>query len=165
MGIALAVACSLAFAGLDATRKELLRTYSPLSLLAVLSLCQSILYGVWVWADGWAISWSEYAWVLAALVILQTAANLLLMKALEISELGRVIPFLSLTPVLTGLSGMLGLDQQPEAEQWVGIGLVTIGSVGLAARRNAEGRLGVDRGSAMAMTVGTKTAATRSTSR
>jgi drug/metabolite transporter (DMT)-like permease len=89
-------------------------------------------------------------------VLLQLSANLLLLKALEVSDLSRTIPFLALTPVLSGFAGQVALGQLPNALQWTGIASVSIGAGLLAfvrsdGKSDGGGSVALDRGSLMAV--------------
>jgi drug/metabolite transporter (DMT)-like permease len=151
VGLVLALACAVAFAGLDSVRKHLVASIDGLTLLFVLSAAQSVVYTGWVLSAGWRLE-PSYGVVGPAVVVLQIVANLLLLRALAVSSLSRTIPFLSLTPVLTGVLGQLALGQAPADLQWAGIVAVTAGTLGLSLGR-AEGGLRFDRGSLMALAV------------
>jgi len=159
-GWLLAAGGGVCFAALDAIRKRLVETVDTLSLLLVLSVGNTVIYGAWVALTGPKLDLNAYAPVGAPAVILQLAANLLLLKALEVSDLSRTIPFLALTPVLSGFAGQVALGQLPNALQWTGIAAVSIGAGLLAFVRSGPGdgaapadsrSLAVDRGSLMAL--------------
>jgi len=151
-GWLLAAAGGICFAALDAIRKRLVERVDTISLLMVLSVGNTVVYGAWVAFAGFEIDARAYATVGAPAVILQLAANLLLLKALESTDLSRTIPFLALTPVLGGVAGQIALGQLPNAIQWLGITAVSVGAGLLAFVRSGSGeRPGVDRGSLMAL--------------
>ncbi|MGF1510248.1 MAG: EamA family transporter [Myxococcota bacterium] len=152
MGFILCFGCAVAFSGLDASRKHLLQTFDPLTLLALLSAAQGLVYVGWVGASAWRVL-PEYIPLGASVVVLQILANLLLLKALSISSLSRIIPFLSLTPVLTGLFGQATLGQAPSSFQWIGIFSVTIGTLMLSWVRGAAEAPGFDKGTVMTLGV------------
>lgn len=141
-GVALALGSGLAFSGLDAVRKSLLQRIDPWALLFLLSLGQGTMYALWTTLDGaaWAeIDWGPYLPDLTGLTALQMAANMLFLQALKVGDLSRVVPFLSLTPVLTALAGLGALGESPDGATWIGIGLVTAGTVAVATARVAHG--------------------------
>lgn len=152
LGVLLAVGCGLAYGGLDAVRKALLQTYRPIALLIQLTLAQSLLYGVWVGWVGFRAT-DAYLPYGASIVVLQILANLLLLRALSVSELGRTIPFLSLTPVFTAGIGAVALGEAPNEFQWLGTVFVTLGAGLLALLPRRTGGLTIDLGSMMAIGV------------
>jgi len=107
---------------------------------------------VWVALTELRLEPSQYAIVGVPALVLQLGANLLLLKALEVSDLSRTIPFLALTPVLSGLAGQVALGQLPNVLQWIGIGSVSVGA-GMLAFVRSDGRRSprLDRGSLMAI--------------
>lgn len=151
-GWLLAAGGGVCFAALDAIRKRLVEDVDTLSLLLVLSVGNTAIYGTWVALTGPELDPGAYLVVGGPAVLLQLSANLLLLKALEVSDLSRTIPFLALTPVLSGFAGQIALGQLPNALQWTGIASVSIGA-GLLAFVRSDGRRSVslDRGSLMAV--------------
>lgn len=151
-GWLLAAGGGVCFAALDAIRKRLVERLDTLSLLLVLSIGNTVIYGGWVLTTELQLDAGAYALVGGPAVLMQLAANLLLLKALEVSDLSRTIPFLALTPVLSGLAGQVALGQLPNALQWTGIASVSVGA-GLLAFVRSDGRreLRIDRGSLMAV--------------
>jgi len=152
VGVLLAAGCGVAYGGLDAIRKALLKTYGPVALLIQLTLAQTVFYAAWAGVAGFRFT-QDYLAYGATVVVLQIAANLLLLQALSISELGRTIPFLSLTPVFTAAIGWLTLDEAPNEAQWAGTVCVTLGAGLLAFLPNRTGRWRVDGGSVLAILV------------
>ncbi|MEM9114626.1 MAG: DMT family transporter [Myxococcota bacterium] len=152
LGVLLAVGCGLAYGGLDAVRKALLESYRPIALLIQLTLAQSIAYATWVGGVGFRVT-GDYLPYGAAVAVLQIAANLLLLEALKISELGRTIPFLSLTPIFTAGIGAVALGEAPGELQWLGTSFVTLGAALLALVPSRSGGLRIDFGSGLAISV------------
>lgn len=152
LGVLLAAGCGVAYGGLDAIRKALLKSYGPVALLIQLTIAQSVLYAAWAGVVGFRFT-SDYLPYGATVVVLQIGANLLLLQALNISELGRTIPFLSLTPVFTAAIGWVALDEAPNETQWAGTVCVTLGAGLLAFLPTKAGRLRVDGGSVLAILV------------
>lgn len=151
-GWLLAAGGGACFAALDAIRKRLVERVDTFSLLLVLSVGNSVVYAGWVALAGPRLDPGSYIVVGGPAVLFQLAANLLLLKALEVSDLSRTIPFLALTPVLSGLAGQVALSQLPSAVQWAGIASVSAGAGLLAfVRSDGHGRMTLDRGSLMAI--------------
>ncbi len=82
------------------------------------------------------------AWTLLAVAV-AVAANLLLIRALQLSPLSLTTPYLSFTPVATLLSGALLLGQWPGAIGLVGVAIVVAGAFMLSPG-GATRRLGLD---------------------
>lgn len=157
-GTLYALASGLCFAGLDSIRKHLLARLDSWSLLFLLSVGQAASYAIWLLLDpGFqvlsSLEWSRYVGPLGLVAVLQIGANLLFLEALHVGDLSRIVPFLSLTPVMTGLGARLALQQQPTAAEWTGIVLVTVGTVLVAAVRSAGQTWRLDRASVMTMGV------------
>jgi drug/metabolite transporter (DMT)-like permease len=138
------VASGAAWAGLDAIRKRLGGELSPLAILLGISAAGLPVYVVLGAAE--AVAWLEapaaarasfeldalLAWTLLALVV-AVAANLLLIRALQLSPLSLTTPYLSFTPVATLLSGALLLGQMPAAAGLLGVAIVVVGAFVLNA--------------------------------
>ncbi len=71
-------------------------------------------------------------------VVVAVVANLLLIRALQLSPLSLTTPYLSFTPVATLLTGSLLLRQTPSALGLAGVGVVVLGAFVLNAGSAAE---------------------------
>jgi drug/metabolite transporter (DMT)-like permease len=89
------------------------------------------------------LSWrmqSEY-WLLALPSIACNAmANLLFVRALQLSDLSLTIPYLSLTPVMAVFSGWLVVGEQPALVGIAGVAVIAIGA--LVLNPSAAGEFG-----------------------
>ncbi len=141
----------ICFAALDAIRKRLVQRVDMLALLTAISAGNAVLYAAWVYFSPGTIAWTSYVQVGIPALVLQLTANLTLLRALQVSDLSRTIPFLGLTPVLSGLAGQYALAQWPRPGQWAGIAAVSLGAGLLAFVRSHPHRAGLDRGSLLAM--------------
>jgi drug/metabolite transporter (DMT)-like permease len=130
-GLVIAFIGAACWAGLDVTRKLLVRGMEPVAAAGWLALLNAPVF------LGWALlapgpSPSPGYWLPGGTaLVLQVAANVLFFRALFLSPLSLTIPFLSLTPVFTSLIALVLLDEHPSTLQWAGIVLVVLGALGL----------------------------------
>ena len=140
-GLGLTVASGLGWVGADALRKGLAERLTALELAVGLHVCQLpiIALGLWVGLQlgdsselAEILSWhlqSQY-WLLALPSIACNAmANLLFVRALQLSDLSLTIPYLSLTPVLAVLSGWLVLGEAPGILGLAGVVVIAVGAL------------------------------------
>jgi drug/metabolite transporter (DMT)-like permease len=135
VGLALgfAVLSSLCWAGLDATRKHLSSETSAVALVTVLSLGQLPIYVAWWASAGGRIEDPAYFGPALVEIGLNVAANLLFVRAVEISPLSVTIPFLSFTPVFATAIAIPLLGELPDPVQLAGIAAVVLGAIILAS--------------------------------
>jgi drug/metabolite transporter (DMT)-like permease len=74
-------------------------------------------------------------------VLLNTLANLLFVRAVQLSPLSLTVPLLSLTPVFTTLMSLLIVHEVPTLQQTCGILFVVAGALSLHAGRESQTRL------------------------
>lgn len=144
MGILLALGAALGWAGLDASRKVLVRDLAPTVLVVWLTVGQALPFLVWSLAVG---RWPEpgYAAPGLACLGLNVLANVAFVQAVKVSPLSLTIPYLSLTPVFTTLVAVPLLGEIPASVQLAGIGAVVIGALllhGGGAKEAGAGWLG-----------------------
>ena len=133
-GLVLAGLCALAWAGLDAVRKQLSGAIAPLPLLALLNLGLVPIFAAWwAFAGGAITDLGAYLVPASIALVLQITANVLFFAALRASPLSLTIPFLGLTPAFATLVGALVLDEQPSLAQGAGAGLVVLGALTLGS--------------------------------
>ncbi|MEL6189650.1 MAG: DMT family transporter, partial [Myxococcota bacterium] len=151
VGPLLAFGSALAYAGFDATRKQAGLHLHPLSLTAWLQVVSLPFYGAWAAVVGWHL---EATWWGAGVVsiLLQASANALFLWALVLAPLSRTVPFLALTPVLSGLAAWALLGETPTPRALAGMALVTLGAFALAVVRGHDG-VRVERGSVLVVIV------------
>lgn len=147
LGLAVALGGAACWAGLDATRKALVRDVPPALAAMWLSVGQVPFFAVALAFDA-QLQPGYWPPGLSALG-LQVVANLLFMKAIHISALSATIPFLSFTPVFAAFVAIPLLGELPSRWQWAGIALVVVGAVSLHARGDAPLWRRLDAGSAM----------------
>jgi drug/metabolite transporter (DMT)-like permease len=146
LAFAFAFAASLSWAGLDATRKLLSTEVSAVALVAVLSAGQVPLYLAWWAAEPGTISSLDYLAPGLLEVAFNVAANLLFVRAVEISPLSVTIPFLSFTPVFATAIAVPTLGELPGPPQLIGIGAVVLGALILGsgqAMQQGRGPFGI----------------------
>lgn len=133
-GLAAVAACALSFSGLDLMRKVLTRHLRPLPLLVYMTFGTVPLFGVWWAIEGGGLPAPGYFAPAVASVLLNTVANLLMLRAVRVSPLSLTIPLLSLTPVFSSLVAVPVLGERLGGRQIVGIALVVFGALFLHLR-------------------------------
>ncbi|PRP90098.1 4-amino-4-deoxy-L-arabinose-phosphoundecaprenol flippase subunit ArnE [Enhygromyxa salina] len=142
-GLALAVVCAFAWAGLDVVRKQLSAALAPMPLIVLLNLGLLPVFGAWwVIAGGTITDASAYAVPGGLALALQLVANLLFLAAVRASPLSLTVPFLALTPVFATLVGALTLGERPGPLQLLGVALVVVGALILGSREDPGRDLG-----------------------
>lgn len=131
LGILLSLLSGLAWAGLDSQRKALGTKIGSLPLLVVLALGQAPVFLAWALATH---ARATPGYVLPALgsLAINVAANLLFLRAVQLSALSKTVPFLAFTPVFAALNALVLLGELPSTLAWFGIGCVGAGGVLLA---------------------------------
>ena len=137
-----AFASGLGWAGLDIARKKLARDFRPTILAGGLSLGLAVLFGASTLVSSASLQLSAYVRPAAISIALGLAIQVLILESLRRSELSRTIPLLSMTPVTTALFGLAVLGERPSPRQWIGIGLVFMGAIGLGLTRRVTGPAG-----------------------
>lgn len=140
IGLGLALATSLAWARLDASRKALVRDVAPIPLVVVMTFGQAPLFLVWAARDG---GWLGPGYAIPGLTVLglNVLSNVAFVQAIRISPLSLTIPFLSFTPVFTTLVAVPLLGEVPSPVQLAGIGTVVLGAMVLHSGRGSGGGL------------------------
>ncbi len=143
LGFLLALFCALFWAALDISRKKLGREMTAtgavagLMLLHILFLNPLLITGSVVDGDGAVydtllVGYPELEWLYFAptslSIVLNLAANLLFLRAVQISPLSLTTPYLAFTPVFTAISALIVLGQIPTTAGWVGIVIVCLGA-------------------------------------
>jgi drug/metabolite transporter (DMT)-like permease len=141
IGLVLACACALAWAGLDVFRKQLGGAIAPVPLLFLLNVGLLPVFALW-WliAGGTITDVGAYAPAAGAALVLQIIANILFLAALRASPLSLTIPFLALTPVFATVLGVVVLGERPEPIQLGGITLVVGGALALSSAEGDDAR-------------------------
>ena len=120
---------SLGWAALDALRKSLSARCDPAPLAAALAGGQLPLFLTAVALSGDARVGAGYVAPGTATVLLNVAANLLFLRAVQLSPLSATIPFLSFTPVFSTALSALVLGERPGRDDLAGIALVVLGAL------------------------------------
>lgn len=128
----LLVGTSLAWAGLDLSRKLLTDAMRPVPMVTVLTAGQLVVMAVWLLVEGRPTIEPGYWLPAAGSVGLNLVSNVMAVRALALSPLSVTIPFLSLTPVFATALSALILGEMPEVPHLAGILLVLAGAVSLA---------------------------------
>jgi drug/metabolite transporter (DMT)-like permease len=150
-GLALAFGASLAWAGLDATRKRLAGHFAPAEVMTLLAVGQLPVFAVWAVSAG-ALP-TDAGYVLPALGAFACASlgAVGFVRALQVAPLSVVVPCLALTPVLSLGFGLVTESQPPRLVQFAGGAAVVVGAAvlasgrGLAPEERARVRSGVVR--------------------
>jgi drug/metabolite transporter (DMT)-like permease len=140
--LAAVAASSLGWAVFDVLRKRLAAAVAPVPLAALLALGQLPLFLAGVWLEGRPTLARGYLAPGLVALVLNTAASVLFLRAVQLSPLSLTIPLLSLTPVFTALCAAALLGEVPRPQQWAGIVLVVAGALALNVRAFRPGALG-----------------------
>jgi drug/metabolite transporter (DMT)-like permease len=127
----LTLCASVAWAGFDATRKQLTRTegVGALALAALLSLGQLPLFLGWLaLAPGAAAPGAAYVPEALGAIGFNLWGTLLFLRAVRASPLSHTIPFLSFSPVFSVLLSALLLAELPGPLQLTGVALIVLGA-------------------------------------
>lgn len=145
-GLTIGVLCALAWALLDLQRKALTARHpDPLTLAAVVPLLASLGALIYALVRGAPIGppppslYHLMFWV----VILNIAANFLFLHSLTVGELSKVIPLLSLTPVVGAVGGFFLFGEELGFGVWMGMALIAIGTFLLLFRKGDTSHKGV----------------------
>lgn len=120
---------SLGWSVLDLLRKVLVRAISPVALLFLLALAQSLVFVVWVALDPGARLTGAYWLPALGSIAFNVVANVAFIKALSLAPLSLTVPLLSLTPALAALTAVPLVGELPSPLQAAGIGLVVAGAL------------------------------------
>ncbi len=133
LGIGLTVGAALCWSGLDASRKVLVQSVTPVALLVLLTLGQMPLFAAWAVASGDTITSWDY--VLPGLIslALNVVANLSFFRAVTVSPLSLTVPLLAFVPVFTTIAANPILGELPALHQLGGIAVVVVGALTLNA--------------------------------
>lgn len=129
LALGLAVACSLCWAGLDATRKQLAGVMPATALVVWLSFGQVPAYALWWYFAGGTIKSVDYVVPAVIGLALNVAANLCFVRAVHISDLSTTIPMLAFTPVFTAAIANPLLGERPGWLALSGIVAVVVGAL------------------------------------
>ena len=133
LGMGLTIGAALCWSGLDASRKVLAQTFTPVALLVVLALGQLPLFGLWAWVAGDTVDSWDYVLPGLASLALNIVANLCFFRAVTVSPLSLTVPLLAFVPVFTTIAANPMLGELPRTQQLVGIGVVVVGALTLNA--------------------------------
>jgi drug/metabolite transporter (DMT)-like permease len=127
----LAIGSGVGWAGLDTCRKVLSQHLSAVPIVLCLTLGQIPLFGLWLVIEQAYRIAPGYVWPAALSVLLNTLANLLFIRSVQLSPLSLTVPLLSLTPAFTTLMSLLLLREVPTLRQTYGLFLVVAGAFAL----------------------------------
>ena len=125
---------ALCWSGFDVTRKQLAAVLSATALVALLTLGQVPLFLIWAGRDLLEVQPLGYLLPGGLGTALNVAANLMFIRAVQISPLSLTIPLLGLTPVFASLLAIPMLGEVPSIQAWLGILLVVGGALWLNRR-------------------------------
>ena len=127
----LVVASSLGWAGFDLLRKLLVKEVPPVALVFLLTIGAAPIFAVWALLEGTAGPGPGYWLPALGSVVLNVAANLLLLQGMRIAPISVTVPLLSLTPAFATLLAIPLLGERPTRQGAVGILMVIAGAVWL----------------------------------
>jgi drug/metabolite transporter (DMT)-like permease len=140
LGLSFAIASSLCWSALDALRKKLTATASPLWVAAWISLLQIPIFALALFGQGLAFG-PDYFLPGFLAALFGGAGALLFLYAVRAAPLSLAIPCLSLTPVISTLGAWAFVGERPTLFHWMGGALVVLCAVGLyrsAADRESD---------------------------
>lgn len=143
--LVLTAGASVSFAAFDVLRKMAAKDIDPGRLLVLQLMGQVPIFGAWLYLSGDYSLALEYFPLGFIAVGIGLAANLIFLKALQLSPLSLTIPALSLTPVITTFFGIWFLKEYPTTVQAVGIGLVCLGVLLTSLRAASQESPGLTR--------------------
>lgn len=133
LAIGLAAASALAWSALDAVRKSLTESLTPMALVAGMTCGQGLLFALWVAYEGQGFYSAGYLVPGGLCLALNVVANVLFVEAVRVSPLSLTVPLLSLSPVFASLFAIPILGEVPTPRQWAGIVAVVTGALWLNA--------------------------------
>jgi drug/metabolite transporter (DMT)-like permease len=122
------LASSVAWAGVDTSRKMLAGRVRPVPLIVLLTLSSVPLFGIWLVREGMPAIGPGYWLPALTSLALNVFSNLAFIHALRLSPLSVTVPLLSLTPVFAAGMAIPLLGERPAPVQIVGILLVVAGA-------------------------------------
>lgn len=129
MGYQLAVLAAVSFAILDVLRKLLGRRLSPSQIVIGLNSGAALVFAVFLAGEG--IPVFDHIFVLIALaeIVTFTWSSILYVQAVSISPLSLTVPYLALTPVVSGLVATVVLGELPDWRGASGIAVTVAGAL------------------------------------
>lgn len=141
LGVGLAAGSAVAWSILDVARKKIGEDSRATSAMAWLSLLQLpvlaplLLIGALLSPEHQSVLFpalpslsSAYGWRLGASIALNILANLLFLRAVQISPLSLTTPYLSFTPAFTAILAIFFYAEVPSTWGWCGIATVCLGA-------------------------------------
>ena len=154
LGLSLALIASLCWAAFDVVRKrvgERTRASSALAWLniwQVFALSPLLATGALLPAESNGVFLPplpaltlDYGWRIGASFLINILANLMFLRAVQISPLSLTTPYLSFTPVFTALLALVFYGEVPGVWGWAGIAVVVAGAFFLNRKPGAKGFL------------------------
>lgn len=142
------LASSVAWAGVDTSRKMLAGRIRPVPLIVLLTLASVPPFGAWLAWEGMPEIGRGYWLPALTSLALNVFSNLAFIHALRLSPLSVTVPLLSLTPVFTAVMAIPLLGERPAPLQLAGILLVVAGAFVLHWPGKGQGKEkgGIERG-------------------
>ena len=133
LGFLLALGSAICWAILDISRKQLGKKMTATGAVAGLMLLHILFLNPVLLADtalfgGYPELSQSYFLPAAGSIFLNLGANLLFLRAVQISPLSLTTPYLAFTPVFTAVTALIFLGQSPTAAGWLGIAIVCAGA-------------------------------------
>lgn len=133
LGFLLALGSAVCWAILDISRKQLGKKMTATGAVAGLMLLHILFLNPVLLADtklfgGYPELSGGYFLPASVSIILNLGANLLFLRAVQISPLSLTTPYLAFTPVFTAVTALTFLGQVPTGPGWLGIGIVCAGA-------------------------------------
>ena len=151
IGLILALVCAVVWVTADGLRKQITGQFDAVELGVCLHGLQlpflaALMVVPWVfpnteWSAAFTLEFQSGYWLPAIPTLLCNAvANVLFLRALQLSDLSLSIPYLSLTPVLAMFSGWLIVGEIPTILGVVGVITIGLGALVLNPGKSDDGR-------------------------
>ena len=152
LGVLLAFSCALVWVTADGLRKHITSQFDAVELgvclhglqvpfLAVLLTVPWVLPNSEWSATAFSLEFQSGYWLPAIPTLLCNAvANVLFLRALQLSDLSLSIPYLSLTPVFAMLTGWLVVGEVPTTLGLTGVMIIGFGALVLNPGKSSTGR-------------------------
>lgn len=139
LGLALALGSTCAWSGLDVVRKRLAGELGPATILLGFTAAQVPIHVSATALTGFPDVGPTFLPWTALAAALTLTANILFVRAVRVSPLSLTVPYLSFSPVLTLLFGVIVVDQVPGP--WGVVGVVSVAGGALLLNAGDEGWL------------------------
>ena len=123
------------WAAFDLTRKLTLTKINSINLLLIFTLAQCLLFSIWLFYEGFSISFKSYLLPGLILIFIGLLSAILFLKAIKQSDLSLTIPLLSLSPMFSSIFSLFFLNEKLSNIQYSGVFLIILGTLVLYSKK------------------------------